>query len=135
MHPAKKGPAFTHRLILIDRHARNTGLDGALHVLMIKHPATTLDITDVSKTTELYLLSNFGKISQSEILIFNKAILASTCEIDKINNRMCFDFLHGSVYLEMQKLLDQEMPIEVSAAYMLWHIIQKVQGVNSTAGC
>ena len=34
----------------------------------------------------------------------------------------------------MQKLLDQELPIDVSAAYMLWHIIQKVQGVNSTAG-
>ena len=35
----------------------------------------------------------------------------------------------------MLKLLDQELPIEVSAAYMLWHVIQKVQGVNSTAGC
>ena len=34
----------------------------------------------------------------------------------------------------MQKLLDQELSIDVSAAYMLWHIIQKVQGVNSTAG-
>ena len=86
MHPAKKGPAFTHGLILIDRHARNTGLDAALHVLMIKHPATTLDTTEVSKNTELFLLSNSGKISQSEILILNKAMLATTCEIDKINN-------------------------------------------------
>ena len=61
-------------------------------------------------------------------------MLATICEIDKINNQMCSKFIHGSVCLDMQKLLNLELPVDVSAAYILCHVIQKGQGVNFTAG-
>jgi hypothetical protein len=134
MYPAKKGPAFTHWLTLLDRHAKKTGLDACFFVLLKNPGESTLLLSDTSKTSELYLLTSFGQISLEDIQVFDKAIMSSPCQTDQLNNRMASEFLRGSVCPEMQKLFDQELPIDVSAAYMLWHIIQKVQGVNSTAG-
>ena len=59
---------------------------------------------------------------------FNDAVKASPCPIDGINNSMACEFLRGSVSVELKRLLDQDLPFGSSASWMLWMIIQKVQG-------
>ena len=106
-----------------------------LPVLKPKTAGTPLDIRDVATTTELFLLQQeWGQVNQVDILAFNTAIKASVCPVDQINNKMACKFLRDSVSQELKRSLDQALPIETSAAYMLWTIIQKVQGTNSTAG-
>ena len=86
MYPAKKGPAFTHWLTLVDRHAKKTGLDACFFVLLKNAGEPSLSLTDPAKTSELYLLSSFGQISLEQIQCFNEAIMASSCSIDQLNN-------------------------------------------------
>ena len=133
VNPSKRGPTFTAWMNDVHRHFLKTGLDSTAYVLKPK-PGMTLDITDLDSGTEHFLFDEWGTITMEHILSFDKAIKASPCPIDIVNNRMGTEFLRGSVCLEMKRVLDQELPPDCSAAYMLWQIIHKVQGVNSTAG-
>ena len=130
----KKGPAFTAWINDVLRHFIKHGLDSTAYVLKPAIPGSVLDITSVADTKEFFLLSEWGSIDKEAILVFDKAIIATTCPIDKINNTMACEFLRGSVSLEMKRLLDQGLALNCSAALMLWTIIHKVQGTNSTAG-
>ena len=134
VEPTKKGPTFTRWLKDIERHFLKHGLDSTLYVLKPRVQGTVLDITSVADTTEYNLLNQWGQVKQEDIMAFNTAVLASPCPIEQGNNNMACEFLKDSVSLDFKSLLDQDLPIVCSAAWMFWAIIQKVQGTNSTAG-
>ena len=133
MLTAKKGPTFTAWLNDVDRHFKKHGMDSALYVLKKLSTSTILNIEWEDQTSEHYLPTSFGQVNLLEISAFDEAILKSSNSMDQANDRMGYEFLRGSVCIKMKRLLDQELPVKVSAAKMLWTIIHKVQGVNSTA--
>ena len=133
LNPTQKGPTFTAWLNDVYRHFINHGLDTVAYVLK-PSGIGNLDIYDPDLTTEHFLFKEWGQVSKVEIIAFNTAMLASICPLDMVNNRMACEFLRGSVSLELKRIIDQDLDVDCSAAYMLWTIINKVQGVNSTAG-
>ena len=133
LNPTQKGPTFTAWLNDVYRHFINHGLDTVAYVLKPVGTAR-FDIFDVTTTTEHFLFKEWGQVSKAEIVSFNNEILASNCPLDMVNNRMGCEFLRSSVSLELKRIIDQDLDVDCSAAYMLWTIINKVQGVNSTAG-
>ena len=138
LDPSKSGATFTAWMDDVHRHCLGHGLDSCFYVLKRTAAAITaatpLALNDVANTTEHYLVKQWGQVIEPDILAFDALMRVLPCDLDVDNDMNCCEFLRGSVCLEMKRILDQELPIETSAAFMLWTIIQKVQGVNSTAG-
>ena len=135
--PTKGGITFTNWMKEIQTHFMDHGLDSCFYILK-RTPAVigaggALDITSVANTVECYLLDAWGQVSEAEIIAFDTAMRASACVIDKTNNRLARSYLRCSMSPDLKDLIDQDLDRDVSAAYMLWKIIQKVQGTNPCA--
>jgi len=138
LDPSKSGAPFTAWMDDVHRHCLTHGLDSCFYVLKRTAAAitagTALSLIDDVNTTEHYLVKQWGQVNEEEILAFDALMRVSTCNMDIDNDRNCCEFLRGSISLELKTIIDQDVGIGCSAAYMLWKIIHKVQGTNSTAG-
>ena len=138
LDPSKSGATFTAWMDEVHRHCLGHGLDSCFYVLKSTAAAITaatpLALDDVANTTEHYLVKQWGQVSEPEILAFDALMRVSACALDVDNDKNCCEFLRGSISLELKTIIDQDVGIGCSAAYMLWKVIHKVQGTNSTAG-
>ena len=121
----------------VQRHFIKHGLDSVAYIVVMKDPTYALDIKTAASDPDSYeynLFDSWGKVKAPNIKEFDTAVKASTCPLEEPNNRMACEFLRGSISADFLKLLDQSLPLDVSAGYMLWYIIHKVQSTNSAAG-
>ena len=95
-----------------------------------------MDITSADTTSEFFLIKQWGQVNLEEITAFNQALITAPdpCPVDTTNNRMAIACLRSSICPELKRMLDQELPIDSSAALMFWKIIHKAQCTNSAAG-
>jgi hypothetical protein len=151
--PAKSKTSATFASWLTDtrRHFTTTGLDSVAFVMtgatldevtfdFVKAQAANSALTTAvfeagieATLAEHNLFEDWGSITEAQVKIFKKAMIAGNYHVDMSNSDYASRFLCGSVGPTLRERIYRDLPADVSATRLLFYITRKLQAVSSTS--